>query len=164
MQPGRKPKPPVLHVVDGSARHLGAEARKRLQAAPVDLAPVGAAPASFTSEQRAVWVRLTEEAPAGLLAAVDHDLLINYVVAIAARDKALAQFNATGCQVLVRSGDGRGTITNPLMRELRRLAESMRMMQGELGFTPSARSRVQAPSDGEGDELQPFLGPTANRR
>jgi len=162
MQAGRKPKPGVLHLVDGSARHLGAEARARLGRTPQTCAPMGGPPARFTDEQRAIWNRLIEEAPDGLLTAIDFDLLVNYVIAVAARDKALALFNETGCQVLVRGGDGKSTVTNPLMRELRRLTEGMRMMQGELGFTPAARSRVATLPEGEDDELKRFLTPPSH--
>lgn len=163
MQRGQKPKPAVLHLIEGSARHLGAAARERMSREPVPSGPIGDAPAAFTAEQRTIWARLTQEAPPGLLSGVDADLLVNYVVAVAARDKALGLFNETGCQVLVRAHDGHGTVTNPLMRELRRLAEGMRMMQGELGFTPSARARVAPLPAGDADELARFLTPPPAR-
>jgi len=139
-------------------RHMGAAARARLPLLATPRSPVGDAPASFNDDQRAIWTRLVEDAPPGLLTGVDRDLLVNYVVTVAARDKALVLFNETGCQVLVRAAEGHtGTVTNPLMRELRRLAESMRMLQGELGFTPSARARVTVVPPGAADELERFL-------
>lgn len=157
MQRGRKPKPVELHLVDGSDRHLGKVARQRMARAARPTSPVGAVPAAFNVDQRAVWERLVQDAPDGLLTGVDRDVLVNYVVLVAARDKALGLFNETGCQVLVRAADGHGTVTNPLMRELRRNTEAMRMLQGELGFTPSARARVTVVPKGEADELQRFL-------
>jgi P27 family predicted phage terminase small subunit len=161
---GRKPKPLALHVVDGTIKKQTRDRKTALLNSPQPTLGVASPPETFNDEHRAVWARLVADSPDGLLTRLDYDLLVNYVLLIVARDKAMRQYIETGCMVLMRSPDRADRMqSNPLMRELRRVLEQLRPLQAELGFTPMSRSRIQlAKGEGDEDELSGFLrGPQA---
>jgi len=156
---GQRAKPVALHVIQGTDKHMGKSARARLNTVARPTPGVASPPDAFNDKQRAIWTRLVEDCPAGLLTRVDYDAVVNYVVLTHARDEALALYVQTGCQVVVRTTDGHNRmVTNPLMRELRRCIEQMRTLQCELGLTPSARARISIPETPAADELAAFLG------
>jgi P27 family predicted phage terminase small subunit len=91
-----------------------------------------------------------------MLARTDRDLVEGFAVLVAARQNALDAFNRTGNVILTKDSNGRPT-GNPYLREYRRLTEQLRVLMGELGFTPATRSRVALMSNEDDDVLQSFL-------
>jgi P27 family predicted phage terminase small subunit len=159
MPPGVKPKPLALHVIDGSLKKMGKPLRARHENSPQPVLGLRPPPESFSADHLAVWQRLMEDCAYGLLVRSDYDTFVTYVNLVVARDKALKLYIETGCQVLVKSNDSNNRmLSNPLMRELRRLNEQMRPLQVEMGLTPMSRSRIQvAKKPEEEDELGRFL-------
>jgi P27 family predicted phage terminase small subunit len=160
---GRKPKPLALHVIEGNLKKMPKERREKHENSPQPSLGLRAPPAKFSADHLAVWSRLIEDCAPGLLARSDYDTFVNYVNLVVARDKAMALYIETGMQVLVKSNDSNNRmLSNPLMRELRRINDQMRPLLVELGLTPMSRSRitVQKPVE-EGDELDRFLNPSS---
>lgn len=156
---GRKPKPTFLHLVDGTDKARRPQLKARAEQEVQPERGVRGPPAGFNADQQAVWARLQEDIPPGMLARTDFDCLVGYAVLVAARDNALELFNRSGASVLVRAADERQRFaSNPALREFRRLTEQLRLLQGELGFTPAARSRVTRVGDEADDPLADFLG------
>ena len=155
---GPPPKPTALRLIEGGGR-LGRYAA-RIKREPRPTPGLRAPPKSFSAEQLAIWNRLLADTPYGLLTRVDHDLVVNYCTALAIRDHTLEKLNATGGQVLVKALDGHSHyIVNPYVKEFRRICDTIRCMQQELGFTPASRTRVAVQSDDdEKDPLARFLG------
>jgi len=161
--PGVKPKPLALHVVEGNLKKMAKPRREKHENSPQPSLELRGPPETFNDDQRAIWARLQEDCAVGLLARSDYDILVSYVLLVAARDKAMKLFIETGCQVLVKSNDSNNRmLSNPLMREIRRVLEQLRPLQVELGLTPMSRSRIQvAKAPEEEDELGRFLTPSA---
>jgi|SRR5215510_12828826 len=135
---GRKTIPTHLKLVTGTYRPDRAPKNP-----PEATGTLGAAPAHFNDDQRRVWADLAADAPDGLLTACDRGIFGAYCILFHARILAEQNWNATNNALLIRSDDGhRRAATNPYLREFRRLTDQMRMLEGELGFTPSSRSRI----------------------
>jgi|SRR5579862_3110307 len=152
-----KPKPTALHLVDGTYKKLAAADKRRRAQEPRAEVGVGAPPPEFNADQLAVWQRVVADAPPGLLTRTDHDVVVGYAALVSARLVALKLYNASGAQPLIRDRDGSRLVLNPFLRELKRLSEQLRLLQAELGFTPSARVRVSVANPDEGDDLDAFL-------
>ena len=162
---GRKPKPYALHVIDGTLKKMEKPRRERHENSPQPSPGIRPPPDTFGPDHIAVWHRLMEDCAVGLLARSDYDTFVTYVNLIVARDKAMKLYIETGCQVLVKSNDANNRmLSNPLMRELRRIEDRLRPLWVELGLTPMSRSRIQVakPPEPE-DELGRFLTPTPRK-
>jgi P27 family predicted phage terminase small subunit len=157
MKPGVPPKPTALHVISGALRKKGAADKARRAKEMRPHWGVGDAPTSFNAEQVAVWARLVEDTPPGVLARTDRDAFANYVLLVAARDLAVYLFNATGAFPLIADNKNGGMKLNPYFREFKHIAEAMRLASGEFGYTPAARVRVSAADDADADPLEAFL-------
>lgn len=91
-----------------------------------------------------MWQAIKAYAPPGLLKSCDRNCFEGYVVLVHARAVAIQRWNETNFSILVRGGDDRHhrNIVNPYLKEVRRLTEQCRILEGEFGFTPAARSRI----------------------
>jgi P27 family predicted phage terminase small subunit len=155
---GRRPTPTAIHLVQRGGKlpaRLAARANREPHCDAID---ADSPPVAFTPEQRKVWDRIIASAPPGLLTTVDADLLVNLVVLTALRDSWLGELNAQGGALLVRSSDRKSLIVNPHVKAIKGIASQLRLLQAELGFTPSARGRVSLiPQDQDDDPLDRFL-------
>jgi P27 family predicted phage terminase small subunit len=159
---GQKPKPLTLHVVEGNLKKMPKARREKHENSPKPSLGIRRPPETFGPDHLAVWARLEEDCAVGLLARSDYDTFCTYVNLIVARDKAMKLWIDTGMQILVKSNDSNNRmLSNPLMRELRRIEERLRPLWVELGLTPMSRSRIQvAQAPEEEDELGRFLKPS----
>lgn len=158
---GPPPKPTALRLIEGGGKMRGRfAARAKHEPKP----PLGLRepPETLTDDQRAIWKRLEADTPDGLLTKVDHDLFTNYVVALSIRDTTIKKLRDTGGEILVRArnGDVGRFIVNPYIKEFRRISDSIRVMQQELGYTPASRTRIAVRAgDDDEDPLRRFLEP-----
>jgi P27 family predicted phage terminase small subunit len=158
---GRKPKPTALRIVESGGK-MRTRYKDKARTEPVAKPGLPAAPEDFTAEQLSIWQRIEASAPPGLLTEVDGDLIVSYVVSLAARNECVRLFNKTKGAILVHGRD-RGApawVTNPLLRELRRLNTDLLQMQCQLGYSPASRTRiaVQLKGDDLKDPLSRFFG------
>ena len=157
---GRAPKPTALSLIDSGGK-LSTAARRRAKHEAQVLAALGEPPDDFTDEQREAWVAIAALAPVGLLTSADREVFAGFVVTATLRARALALFNRSGGNVLVRDTHHDGALVlNPLMREYRRMTEQLRSLGAELGFSPASRARlasILANEEGKNDDLMNFL-------
>lgn len=127
------------------------------------------APEDFTAQQKIQWDFALKHAPPGLLRSLDRSVLKAWVIAGDLHRQAAAKVHELG--IIVRTPQGQ-PMTNPYVSVLNKQATIMLRAAAELGFSPSARSRVSvenphAPvaSDPFGDlkELPVPGNPTARR-
>jgi len=149
--------PTALRLVKTGGKPRGRYV-ERAKREPVPPPGLPGCPDHFTAGQRAIWERLVADSPDGLLTRVDAGLFEAYVVLLDARNEATRKFNEGGCQVLTR-GAGGMMVTNPYLREIKRLCESLRPITNELGYSPASRTRISVPVKGQtGDLMERFLG------
>ena len=154
----RPPTPTALRLVN-NGKLLRREHRERAAREPQGT-PGLREPASYlNAEQLAIWRRIEADSPPGLLQRTDSDLVESYVMLLSARNAAARGFNDSA-QIMIPSVGRRGTVVlNPFLKQLRNLTSDLRLLQGDLGFTPLARGRVAPgmPKPTEPDPLAPFL-------
>lgn len=147
-------RPTLLKLVSGTYRADRARPNE-----PVPRGTIGAPPDYLNEAQRAIWNRLVVQAPAGLLTDVDAEAFARYCVLVDTSHRAIAHLNSTNA-LLVNSPDrrhARTVITNPYLRILRQVCETLRTMDGEFGFTPAARTRISLGPPVEDDPASRFL-------
>jgi phage terminase small subunit len=110
----------------------------------------------MTDNQRRLWGELLADAPHGLLRRSDRQLFTNYVVLADRLERAAVAQNAldavAAAPMLMQPA---GTVS-PYIRIMNQATMLMNALQGELGFTPSARARMGVPVGGFGDDREPM--------
>jgi P27 family predicted phage terminase small subunit len=156
---GRIPKPTALRLVEAGG-NMRTRFKERAKQEPRVRSPIGEPPAYLALDQLEVWFRLADAAPDGLLTGLDRDIFEGFVVLAAARAKLIKQYNDSSREVIAQSPDDENRwILVASLREYKRLTESLRVLAHELGFTPSARTRVLiTPPEAPADPLAEFMG------
>ena len=144
-RPGPAPTPTHLRVVRG-------DRKDRINTAePKPKGTKPRCPAWLCDEAKVVWKRTTKQLDAmGLLFDADQDIIAAYANAVVNYQRATELVDRSG--VLIK-GRRDGVVTNPAVRVQRDAATLIRMLAGELGLTPSARTRLKAEQDGGDDFL-----------
>lgn len=132
---GRKPKPTWLKVVAGNPGH-----RKLNDAEPEPTGDLTTAPAWMNEAQQAIWNDAIRQAPPGLLRELDESCLTVWVIAATMHREASQRVARQGTMVRAPSGY---PIQNPYLAVVNKQAAIMLKAASEMGFTPSARSRVR---------------------
>jgi P27 family predicted phage terminase small subunit len=155
---GRKPIPTVVHLLQRGGK-LPARLAERAKHEPhPEAIDADKPPVVFTPEQRRVWDRIIASSPPGLLSKLDADLVANIAILTGMRDQWLAELNAQGGALLVKSSDRKSMVVNQHTKAIRQVTAQLRPLLAELGATPSARSRVSVmPQDLGDDPLTRFL-------
>jgi len=139
---GVKPKPTALLKLQGTyqkSRH------DRPEPKPEGELKQRPPPDDLTPAQQAIWTSRLAWAPPGMLADLDYDAFASYVQLIDARDRivtAQRKLDEGKTIPFMVRGKGGHPIVSPLFRELQRTIASMTRLAAELGFTPSARTRI----------------------
>lgn len=156
-QRGRAPKPTALKVKQGNP---GKRALNKAEPR-VNREEVVRAPACLGEAARKEWQRLRRRlAPAGLLTALDADVLAMYCQAYARWVDAEEHLQRVGPVVKTKNGN---LVQNPYLAVANRAMEQMLLYARELGMTPSARSRIQLPAQKPGPSLAEELFRAASR-
>jgi len=144
-KPGPAPTPTHLRVIRG-------ERKDRInKSEPKPKTSKPKCPSWMSDEAKAVWRRTSKQLDAmGLLFEADQDILAAYVNAVVNYQKASELVDRSG--VLIK-GRRDGVVTNPAVRVQRDSATLIRMLAGELGLTPSARTRLKAEQNDTEDDI-----------
>lgn len=143
---GRKPTPSHLRVIAGNPgrRPINPDEPKPKAELPDE------APAFLSDRQKEIYRQARASAPAGLLGDLDESIFVRWVVAYDAFQQYNDQVLAYGLWV---KGKGGGHAPNPAIAQREKMGKAMHQAAAELGFTPSARSRVK---------IDPNAGKTKN--
>ena len=133
---GRKPKPSYLRVLDGNAGHRPANKDEPKPAGAL-LDP----PASLSDRQKEIWRAALSHAPPSLLTLLDEAIFKIWVIAYDYHDQANEMVNRHG--VFVRAPKTGTPLQSPWVAVVNRQSLIMMKAAAEMGFTPSARSRVK---------------------
>lgn len=139
---GRKPIPTHLKLVKGNPGK-----RKINRREPQPIGELKTAPDWLTDEQKEIWNYAITHAPPGLLKMIDASVLVVWTVARDTHQKAAQNFAKSKMLYTTKSGD---PMQNPLLPVMNKQAILMMKAAGELGFTPSSRSRIEI--DGYGPQ------------
>lgn len=153
---GRKPKPTHLKIVGGNPGRRPLNLRE-----PWPSEPIGAPPEWMTARQQSIWADAVASAPHGLLRDLDASALATWVIEydIVQRSVMLqAKLDARGgAELLMKTAQGHMR-QSPYVQAIRQHTLVMMRAAAELGFTPSARTRVQLEhGNAEKDPLEKFL-------
>lgn len=147
---GRKPKPSHLRVVDGNAgrRPLNTDE-------PEPTAPIASeAPGHLTPRQQEIYLEAMKSAPEGLLGNLDESVFISWVIAVDLHQQFNDDVGKYGRWVKRKNVDG--PVANPAIAQLNKQTKILQSLASELGFTPSARSRVKIDPNAKKKEGNPF--------
>lgn len=137
---GRKPKPEFLRLLDGNAGRRPDPGKAAGLASVEPSGDLNEPPADLKPEEVAIWNEAIRNAPPGLLKRLDASIFKIWVVEFNRFNRANAEVHRLG--EMVKSKEG-APYQNPYLGISRRAAMEMRRAAAELGFTPSARTRVK---------------------
>ena len=143
-RPGPAPTPTHLRVIRGvRPDRINTNEPKPAKSDP-------RCPSWLSKDAKAVWRRTAKQLKLmGLLYESDQDILAAYSNAVVNYQRATELVDSEG--VLIE-GRRDGVVTNPAVRVQRDSATLIRQLAGELGLTPSARTRLKADQDNSDDE------------
>lgn len=129
---GRKPKPTHLRVIEGNPGKRPINKNE-----PKPTGSLGAPDDDLPEMAKVKWREIEDTCP--WITAADRDCVRAYVLAFHYHRIAAEHCNAG---LLVRNPRTGDVTRNPALHEMARQAEHMRKWANELGFTPSARARL----------------------
>ena len=148
---GRKPKPTVLHKLQGTYNVTDHRGRAHEPVAP---GPLTDPPPWLDAAAREVWVSALRDAPANVLGRLDGQLLANYCELVIRHRRAVLAQRALdangGPPSLAQTTDGNWKISAHV-HVIDRCVAAMLRLQSEMGFTPSSRARLSTPPAPEQD-------------
>jgi P27 family predicted phage terminase small subunit len=149
---GRKPIPTDIHKLMGTFR-ANVQGRARVGEPKVDAELPPEPPATLTPSQAVIWRHAVENAPKGVLKAIDLSLFLGWITAFDEHERARmaqAKLDARGGDLdfLMKNKAG-DMILSPYLAVTDRCARRMAKLASELGFTPTARPRL---STGKADD------------
>jgi P27 family predicted phage terminase small subunit len=149
---GRKPKPTHLRLIQGNP---GKRPLNRREPRPKGV--LSDPPAWFNEEQRVEWAYVIGHAPFGLLTTLDRSVLELWVV-----HYLLWRRSTELCQQYgqVQRDPSHNTVrTAPWVKTAAQQAALLSKIAEQLGFTPSARPRLQLPADNsKPDDFDKLIG------
>jgi phage terminase small subunit len=148
--PGPQRKPTVLKIIEGNR---GKRALPKNEPKPRGDLKGTKPPADFTEAQADVWRYTLDNCPPGLLTHIDRDLLIAWCKAseLHARASRLqaakdAKAREEGGEELLAMTKG-GYMQSSYLSIINRQAVLLLQLAGALGFSPAARTRINAPEE-----------------
>jgi len=139
---GRKPKPTKMKKLQGNPGK-----RKLNDAEPEPrVVPLLEPPGWMGPYGKDEWVRVVRELPQGMVTVLDRAVLENYCATYDEWRTCLVMIKKYG---RTQMNNGR-RFNSPYVSQAQRARVDLNKFASELGFTPSARSRVRG-SDGESD-------------
>lgn len=142
---GRKATPTAIKTVMGNP---GKRALNRQEPMPTRAMPE---PLSWLDDTaRGEWVRVVRDAPAGLLTSLDMMVLAAYCNAYSKYQKASLMCDVEGFTVVSQKGT---ELQAPWVGTMNTQVAIMLKCCSEMGFTPTARTRIRVqPDDGAQDD------------
>ena len=149
---GRKPKPSIKSTLEGNPGKRPRNGRE-----PTPSAGIPRCPKHLDDEARAEWFRTSKVLKnMGLLTLADRSALAAYCVAYSRWVEAERMVKKFG--MVVKTPEKGFPIKSPWLSIAEQSLETMRKLMVEFGLTPSSRSRIKVPEDGDAaDEFDQFL-------
>lgn len=135
----RKPKPTLLKLVQGTNQKCRANPNE-----PMPAGNLSTAPDWFTDSQKEGWDFAIKHSPAGLLKLLDQSVLTIWVVAEDLHREASKRLAIDGLLTTTPNGM---QIQSPYLPIMNRQAVLMMKAASELGFNPTARSKIVIPPE-----------------
>ena len=132
---GNKPKPTALKRLEGNPG-----GRKLNDLEPIPEGDLCEVPDWFNEDQAKVWRYAIANMPAGVLKRIDYSILTIWVTAECMHREALLKVGASSMVVKTKDNNA---IQNPYLSIANRQAQIMLKAASELGFSPSARPKLQ---------------------
>lgn len=136
---GPKYKPTLLKKINGNP---GKRPLPRNE--PKPKGKLNEPPAWFSETQRESWAYALKHAPPGMLAKIDRGALVVWVIAEDLHRQAAIEQGRLG-QLLVKAPNTGLPIQSPHLPIINKQAQIMLKAAEQLGFTPAARPRLEAP-------------------
>jgi P27 family predicted phage terminase small subunit len=141
--PGRKPRPTHLRVLDGTKGKMPDHNQ------PKPSGDLFEPPADLIPQAIPFWNEAIADAPRGLLKKLDKRALAIWSTAAWAHADAAAKVARTA--TIVQSQRSGEVYQHPALSIMNRQALIMLRAAAEMGFTPSSRTRINVPPEGESD-------------
>jgi P27 family predicted phage terminase small subunit len=135
MRTGRPPKPLELRRLHGNTGHRPLVEVEEFKTR----GPLGGPPDFLSPEARAVWERIANVMPRGMIASCDLDLMATYVTAVSLHEQACRELQKTGPVVM---GANDIPVISPWCRVQIRQSLLVLRLAAELGFTPASRASM----------------------
>lgn len=132
---GRKPKPTQLKIIAGNPG-----GRPMNEDEPIPEGDLYDAPEWMSAGQKESWAYAIEHAPEGLLKKLDRAAFTSFIIAEDRHRRAEIMVEQEGMTLVSVRGNA---MPHPMLSEARLQAQIMLKAAGEIGFTPSSRSRVK---------------------
>lgn len=146
---GPAPKPTNLRLLHGDRKD------RINNNEPMPRSALPECPDDVSDEVRAVWdYTMAELEPMGVATAADRDTLLCYCEAVAGHRRASALLAKS--DVLIKGRHGT-PVRNPALQIQRDAAQTIRAFAQEFGLTPSARSQIAKPDEGQGRGAERLL-------
>lgn len=150
--PGRKPLPVTVKKIKGTLQKCRINPNE-----PQVLGHLGDPPQYMSDIAKEAWTYAVQNAPPGLLSSLDASVLERWANCAGLYREALAKINRAGVSGMIIKTPSGILRRSPLMDVIRDLAMEMKGYEGEMGFTPAARSRVQVSQEAQ-DIDDPWSG------
>lgn len=135
---GPPPKPSKLKKLEGTFRKDRAAGGTEM----VPAAGVPVRPSWLDPEAKKEWARIVPQlAQLGVLTDIDGSMLADYCAAHSLAVKAAKQYQREGLVIKTPFGPQR----HPMIKVAQEARSQARLLAGEFGLSPSARSRVKIP-------------------
>jgi P27 family predicted phage terminase small subunit len=146
MPAGRPRKPTVLRLIEGNR---GKRPPPKHEPKPRGDLKAAKPPTHLTEAQAEIWNYALDNCPPGLMTHVDRELLVAWCVASELHARATrlqAQKDADSENPLLVMTKG-GLMQSPYLAIINRQAVLLVQLSAALGFSPSARTRINAPEE-----------------
>ena len=138
---GRKPLPVAIKKIKGTLQKCRTNPHE-----PRPTSMLGEPPEYMSDGAKEAWRYAVENAPPGLLSALDGAVLERWANCAGLYREALAKINRAGVAGMIVKTPSGILRRSPLMDVIRDLALEMKGYEAEMGFTPASRSRVSVPT------------------
>ena len=157
---GRKPKPTALKVLEGNP---GRRPLNQHEPRPRRVLP--RAPEFLDGVARRRWRQLARELyDAGILTVLDRDLLALYCQTWSRAVECQEKIAQTQLVYRRASAGGDSLAVNPYVYILNHCIEQLNSMGGELGLSPSARTRMRLPVKEKPEGVELFIAKLPARK
>lgn len=144
MSPGRKPKPPVLKLIEGN------RGKRPIPKTPAPPPGMPTPPPGLCAIARAEWRRAAPMLhKMGLLNPLYRAAFEGYCLQYANRRRAMQLLNSKGLMI--------GKVKNPAAQLFRDADAAVRAWCAEFGMTPSSQGRMVIPGAEDEDEFERLL-------
>lgn len=141
---GRKPRPTHLRVLDGTRGKIPSDRKQ-----PKPQGDLFEPPADLIKEAVPFWNEAIADAPKGLLKRLDKRALAIWATAAWLHSDAAAKVSRSA--TIVQSPRTGQVYQHPALAIMNRQALIMLRAAAEMGFTPSARTRIDLGDEAESD-------------